>query len=56
VGLSFRWDAFDIEKMVEKKMASTSFGGVVSHWEPALAMALPPQGHLALGLLDPCAG
>jgi len=29
VGLSFHWDAFDIEGMIEEKIVSFSFGGAV---------------------------
>jgi len=36
VGLSFCRGAFGIEGMVEKKMASTSFGGAAGHGEWAL--------------------
>jgi hypothetical protein len=36
VGLSFCWDAFDIERKVEEKMVSSSFGGVAGRgmWTP----------------------
>jgi hypothetical protein len=37
MGLSFRWGAFDIERLIEEKMVSTSFGEASSHgeWAPS---------------------
>jgi hypothetical protein len=31
VGLSFYWDAFDIEGMIEEKIVGTSFGRAADH-------------------------
>jgi len=39
-GLSFHWDAFDIEVMVEEKMTSSNFDGGCRH----LALGLPSLG------------
>jgi hypothetical protein len=36
VDLSFCWDAFDIERMIEEKIVSTSFGRAAGHGKRAL--------------------
>ena len=56
VRLIFHWGAFDIEKIVEEKMVNTSFGGTADHGSGHLALALPTQGQLVLGLPGPCVG
>lgn len=43
MGLSFCWDAFSIEKMVEEKMVSSSFGRAIG----------PRCGHMVLRLACP---
>ena len=59
MGLSFHWDAFDIEGMVGEKIVSFNFGGAVV---PALrtpgarALSQTRTRQLALGLPCLCAG